>query len=80
MRLNLKVHYFALVYHAVLYGKSRRNHFSACAVMMEFASRQWQYSDRQTIQFLIDDAGMIAKRLTEIGVHIIESDATISFY
>ena len=80
MRLNLKVHNFALVYHAILYGKSRRNHFSAGAVMMEFAARQWQYSDRQTVKLLIDDAWMIAKRLTEIGVHIIESYAAVSLY
>ena len=79
MRLHLAVHDGTLVGYTVLYGESRRNHLPARAVMVELASGQRQNRHLQLCQFFIVQTRMRSERRTEVGIHIIEPDASVLF-
>jgi hypothetical protein len=68
------VHYLTLVIDYILYGKSRRNHLAARAVVVKLASRQGQNGHAQRAQLVVDDLRIGAERTPEIGIQVVFGD------
>ncbi len=74
MGLAAVVHYLTLVIDYILYGKSRRNHLAARAVVVKLASRQGQNGHAQRAQLVVDDLRIGAERTPEIGIQVVFGD------
>ena len=76
MRLDALVHDNALVDDAVLHGESRADHLAACAIVVEFAIRQRQYSHFQRIEFAVSNLRIVAQSKTKVRIEVIEVDVS----